>query len=243
MQLLLLNHFSRSPSKVGKIELMHVRRKTTSTSMPARLVLTCVAALALITSAEVLAEADTGPETYIFVVSRVDLPEGTPPALEAVLRSQIASAVAKEARLEASIPEDAPPYDEKDKGRYGNRPFHKYMAKHRLKPFQVTVQVTKYEPTLVPNPKKPGQILGSSLVLRMFGETIPDRVMAFTGDGSASVMAEVGKKVRDKDRQWVDTDAADLAIAKAIAMSIVKLDTKPPVKQKRKKRRKKRKNK
>lgn len=212
---------------------MHVRLQTTSASNALRILLGTVVAVALSAVAIQVAQAEKAPERYVFVLSRVDLPKGTPPALEAVLRSQVTAAVAKEPRLEAGIPKDAPPYDEKAKGRYGNKPFHKYMAKHRLRPFRITVEVTKYDPTLVPNPKKPGQILGSTLMLRIFGETIPDRVMAFSGDGSATVLAEVGKKVRTSDRTWVDTDAADLAIEKAIAMSIVKLDTKPAKKAKR----------
>ncbi len=214
---------------------MDVRRKTTLNSSPVRLLPICIMALTILGGAQGPAYAEKVPGRYVFVLSRVDLPKGAPAELEAVVRKQVAAAVAKEARLDAEIPKGAPAYDEKAKGRYNNKPFHEYMAKHHLRAFRVTVQVTKYTPTLMPNPKKSGQILGSSLVLRMFGETIPDRVMAFSGDGSASVMAEVGKKVRAKDRTWVDTDAADLAIEKAITMSIVKLDTKPKKKPKRRK--------
>tara|TARA_R110002096_G_scaffold44526_1_gene119994 strand:- start:35526 stop:36200 length:675 start_codon:yes stop_codon:yes gene_type:complete len=222
---------------------MHVRLQTTPASNALKIILGSLLSFALIGANGGVAEAEKAPERYVFVLSRVDLPKGTPPELEAVLRSQVAAAVVKEPRLEAAIPKDAPAYDDKAKGRYGNKPFHRYMAKHRLRPFRITVEVTKYEPTLVPNPKKPGQILGSTLMLRIFGETIPDRVMAFSGDGSATVLAEVGKKIRASDRTWVDTDAADLAIEKAIAMSIVKLDTKPvkktPAKKAKRKRSKK----
>ncbi len=219
---------------------MHVRPNTTPRLRPPRIVaLGCLFALLLLSALTRPAAAENAPERYIFVLSRLDLPKGAPAELEAILRKQMGVAIAKEARLEGALPDDAPAYDEKAKGKFGNKPFHEYMKKNRLRAFKVIVQVTSYEPTLVPNPKKSGQVLGSSIILRMFGETIPDRVMAFSGDGSASVLVEVGKKVRDRDRNYADQDAADLAIEKAVAMSLAKLEAKPPKSAKKKKRRRK----
>ncbi|MCP4444795.1 MAG: hypothetical protein GY811_05545 [Myxococcales bacterium] len=217
-------------------------RNTTLASLALVLVLSgCLFTLALQFAWPSVARAESPPQRYIFVLSRLDLPAGAPAELDGILRKEMTAAIAKSPLLEAAIPKDAPPYDEKAKGRYGNKPFHKYMARHHLRAFKVTVQVTKYEPTLRANEKKPGQVVGCSIALRIFGETIPDRVMAFSGEGSATVIAEIGNKVRAKDRKWVDSDAAELAIEKAVAMSLTKLETKPAkTKKRRKKRRKKR---
>lgn len=219
---------------------MHVRRRTTPASAARRLLLACCLLGVVLASTRKSAEAKTTTESYIFVLSRVKLPKDAPAELEALLRKQLDAVIAQESSLRDAIPEDAPTYDPKKKGRYGNKPFHKYMKERNLRPFHVTIQVTKYESTLEPNPKKPGQILGSTIVLRLFGETIPDRVMAFTGDGSATVLAEIGKKVRDRDREWADSDAVELAISRAVSMSLDKLKTKPtkPQPKKRKRRKK-----
>ncbi len=171
---------------------------------------------------------------YVFEITRLDLPKNAPSSLEQRIRHGIAEFISKDEQLLDKIPEEAPSYDPKAKGRYGNKAFHKYMKKKRLRAFKVVVQVTRYAPTLVPNAKGSGQMLGSAVVLRMFGETIPDRVMAFTGDGSATIQIEIGKKARDRDRTYADQEAAKLAIEKAMAMSLTKLEAKP-VKGKKKK--------
>lgn len=218
---------------------MRVRLKTTPRLGGPGLVLSALM-VALVGLASP-AQAEKPQERYIFVLSRLELPEHAPAELGPTLRKQMAVAIGKSDHLSGSIPDDAPAYDEKDKGRYGNKAFHEYMAKNNLRAFKVTVQVTKHEDTLVPNPKKPGQILGSSIALRMFGETIPDRVMAFSGDGSASVHIEVGKKLKVRDRKFADAEAADLAIEEAVAMSLKKLEEKAPPPPKRKRRPRKRK--
>ena len=215
---------------------MYVLRKSTRASTAFWMFLSCCL-VALLATNTPQAQAEKPEPGYIFVLSKVELPAEAPVGLESLLRSQMAVAIARAPHLEATLPADAPPYDVKEKGRFGNKAFHKYMKSHNLRAFHVTVQVTQYDPTLVPNDKKPGKILGSAVTLRMFGETIPDRVMAFSGDGSAAVLAEVGKTVRDRDREWVDSDAVDLALKKAVAMSLAKLEVKPRKPSKRKKRR------
>ena len=172
-------------------------------------------------------EAKKLPIRFIFEISRLDLPKNAPPALEERIRQQIADVISNDKRLLGEIPKDAPSYDPKAKGRYGNKAFHTFMKKKRLRAFKVIVQVTRYAPTLVPNAKGSGHMLGSAIVIRMFGETIPDRVMAFTGDGSATVQIEIGKKVRARDQTYANQEAAKLAIAKAMAMSLTKLEAKP----------------
>ena len=63
--------------------------------------------------------------------------------------------------------------------------------------------------------------------LRTFGETIPDRIMAFSGSGSAQVKVDIGKKLRPADTEYANREAATLAIAEALERSIKKLQEKP----------------
>lgn len=66
------------------------------------------------------------------------------------------------------------------------------------------------------------------LSLRTFGETIPDRVMGFSGEGSATVKLDIGKKLRPKDREYAINQAVELAMTDALASSMEKLAKPPP---------------
>jgi hypothetical protein len=77
---------------------------------------------------------------------------------------------------------------------------------------------------------KPGeQRLVVRLGLKMFGETLPTRTMGFSGEGSATIKQEIGKKLRARDREFAWDSAAELAINDAIATSLAKLAL-PPAK-------------
>jgi hypothetical protein len=178
---------------------------------------------------------------HVFVLDRLDLPKDAPPELESLVKKSFLKSVAAKPDLLSDLPEGAPPIDVNDKGLHGNKSFRKFMEARKLKAYNVVVQVTEFDQPIEPNENKPGNVIGCAVKLRIFGETIPDRVMAFSGDGSARVAIEVGKKIRDRDIVYAATEALDLAVEEGIKMSLKKLNTKPvPTKKKKKKRRKKR---
>jgi hypothetical protein len=183
-------------------------------------------------------EAQKKGHKRVFVLDRLDLPKGAPAELESWVKAQYLKSIEGQDKLLSALPEGTPPIDEKDKGLQGNKPFRKFMKQHNMSAYKVVVQVTEFEQVTKANEAKGGNIISCAVKLRMFGETMPDRVMAFSGDGSATVGIEVGKKIRDKDIQFAVHDALELSIADALATSLKKLNTKP-VKKKRKKRRKK----
>jgi hypothetical protein len=75
---------------------------------------------------------------------------------------------------------------------------------------------------------RPGeQRLVIRLGIRMFSETIPKRMMGFTGEGSSTIKVEVGKKVRPRDREYAWDQASELAVKDAIAVSLTKLAIPP----------------
>lgn len=175
----------------------------------------------------------------VFVLDRLDLPKGAPAELESWVKAQYLKSIEAQDKLLAALPEGTPAIDEKDKGLQGNKPFRKFMKKHNMSAYKVVVQVTEFKQTTEPNEAKGGQLISCSVKLRMFGETMPDRVMAFSGDGSAKVALEVGKKIRDKDIEFAAHDAIELSIADALATSLKKLNTKPVVKKKKRRKKKK----
>jgi len=90
--------------------------------------------------------------------------------------------------------------------------------------YLVTVEVTEASEELVPFEGKPNsQRFSVHVGIHMLGEEIPGRTMAFTGDGQATVKQEVGKKLRDRDRQYAWDQAAEVAVHDAIEKSLTQL--------------------
>ncbi len=96
--------------------------------------------------------------------------------------------------------------------------------------FLVTVEVTEASEELVPTDKPNTQRLVVRVAVHVLGETKPGRTMGFTGDGQATIKQEVGKKVRDRDREVAWDAAAETAIADAMTTVFKQLAV-PPKKQ------------
>jgi len=97
--------------------------------------------------------------------------------------------------------------------------------------YLVTVEVTEASVEVVPMDNKPNsQRLVVRVGVHLLGENIPGRTMGFTGDGQATIKQEVGKKVRDKDREFAWDSAAEVAIADAMTTVFKQLAV-PPKKQ------------
>lgn len=193
--------------------------------LPVRPLVTVLAvAAALLTSAPAAEAKGKAKHTYYFEVSKVTLAEGVPPQLAEAVRAQLVEAIEKHDKIVAAI--EGAPDPAADPKKY-----KAYLKKKKLRAFKVNVEVMSYVHKIVPMPApRTGQRLEVSIELHTFGETIPDRVMAFTGGGSAAVMIEIGKKLRPRDSEVANHDTIEMALDKAIAESINKLAAPPPKK-------------
>jgi hypothetical protein len=110
--------------------------------------------------------------------------------------------------------------------------FRKFLkAKGLSGAYLVTVEITEASTEVVPVESKPGtQRLVNRIAVHILGETIPGRTMGFTGDGQATIKQEVGKKVRDRDKEFAWDSAAEVAIADAMKTVFKQLAV-PPKKQ------------
>lgn len=111
------------------------------------------------------------------------------------------------------------------------RGFKKWLTKKKLAgAYRVNVEVIAFEEELEDKDDSVNKEkrLVIRLSIRTFGETIPDRVMAFSGEGSATVKLDVGKKLRPRDRQYAIEQALELAMTDALASSLTKLALPPP---------------
>lgn len=184
---------------------------TMTTSLPRLL---SVLALALVIAGRAGA-ADAGPKKkYHFELAAVtpkpevaaDVAKSAVPRVEAQIRKTFETHPQLVAQLDG-----APAKDKVDA-------YRKYLVKKGLSgAYLVTVEVTSGSEELVPMDSKPGaQRLVVSVAVHVLGETIPGRTMGFTGDGQATVKQEIGKKVRDRDREYAWDQAAEVAIADAM---------------------------
>lgn len=186
-----------------------------------------IALLAL--TALIATPAVAGPKPkYHFLLSEItatkDVTGDVVTAAQPRIKAVVEKAFANHPQLIAVL-EGAP--DAKTDG----KAYTKYLKKKKIKgAFRVNVEITAAAEETEEMETKPGSLrLVVRLSLRMFGETIPERVMGFTGEGSATIKQEVGKKVRPRDREYAWDQAAELAINDAIATSLAKLAL-PPAK-------------
>ena len=157
--------------------------------------------------------AFAGPKKYHFELAAVtakgevkeDVAKTATPRVEA----QVKKAFDSHPQLVQKL-DGAPAKDQTDA-------YRKFLAKKGLAgAYLVTVEVTEASEEVVPTDKPNTQRLVVHVGLHMLGETIPGRTMGFTGDGQATIKQEVGKKIRDKDREFAWDSAAEVAVADAM---------------------------
>lgn len=104
--------------------------------------------------------------------------------------------------------------------------FKAWLVKKKIAgAYKMNVEITSYEEELEDKDATVNQEkrLVIRIGLRTFGETIPDRKMAFAADGSATIKEDVGKKLRPRDRDFAIRTAVEKAVADALTASLVKL--------------------
>lgn len=108
--------------------------------------------------------------------------------------------------------------------------FQKWLSKNKIDgAYKVMIEITDATEEVEQVESKPNtQRIVVHLEVHMFGETMPTRKMGFYGDGGSTVKEEVGKKIRQVDRDAAWDDAATEALTKALDESMMKLSAPPP---------------
>lgn len=162
-------------------------------------------------------DASAGKETYIFLVSRVEVSKGIAKGVDGEVTTRLSAAIDTHPDLDRVIPKGAPdPESAPEK-------FNAYLSKRKQRAFKMNVLVTQYSQTLEPGPGKNSQYLTVRVSLRLFAETFPGRGFALTGDGSATVKLEIGKTVSAADKKEANGSSIDQAIGSAVDELLIKL--------------------
>lgn len=172
------------------------------------------------------APAHAGKVKYIYQIAKVTRAEGVK-APTAKVSKGLSDGIKRAEAIDGKLPKGAPDPHKQPKR------FKKYLKRKRLKAYRVSLEITQYEQEVEEHDDRGHKRLTVRISVRLFGETVPDRVMGFAGKGSATVKLDVGRKVRDRDREVANHDAIEVAIDQAIAESLRKLAMPPPSKRKR----------
>lgn len=170
-------------------------------------------------------QAIAGPKAkaqkrFFFQISEVASKATLSPELEKLvlprLTAEVAKQVAAHPRLVAELPgapdprSDAPAY-------------RKFLTKRGLAgAYLVRVELTSASEE-VEQLEGRGQRLVVRMSVHLFGETVPGQTMGFTGDGSASIRQEIGKKLRPRDQEYTWQSAVELAVTDALETSLTEL--------------------
>lgn len=175
------------------------------------------------------AVATAGPskKKYHFELTKVLAKETVKPDVAKIAQPRIEGQVKKafetNPQLVANL--DGAPEPQADNG----NAYRKFLEKKGIAgSYLVTVEVTDASEEVVPLEDKKSQRIVVKVAIHVLGETIPGRTMGFTGDGQATVKLEVGKVVRDKDRDYAWDGAAETAINDALKTCFAQLEKGTP---------------
>lgn len=102
------------------------------------------------------------------------------------------------------------------------------LDKRKLRGFNVTVRFEEVKKEVKP-PKPGGRFnqLAVNVRLTVFGTTVAEEKLAFSGDGEAGVQAEVSEKRVEKESMSLTKDAIKDAIKQAVDQAVLKLSVAP----------------
>jgi hypothetical protein len=99
------------------------------------------------------------------------------------------------------------------------------LKQRHLKAFEVTLKILGVTRDLKPPaPGKQYRRLVRGIKLAVFGDTLPEKVMAIGGDGDAQLSAEIGKQANvEAEGKQLLGEATKTAITQAVDMTLTKL--------------------
>jgi hypothetical protein len=109
-----------------------------------------------------------------------------------------------------------------------------------LKAYELTLRIMSVKQELAPPPPgKKFRVLTRGIKLSVFGDSLPDKVLAIGGDGESQVAAEIDASANvDKEGKPLLVDATKDAVKQAVDMTVAKLklgDKQPKLPSKKKK--------
>jgi hypothetical protein len=165
----------------------------------------------------VAAPAHAGGKYYLFITG-IDEAKGVQSGIAPELKDLFTAELKKHPEFILEKPAEMPPFDKQEE-------LYHWLKDHKLKAFEVTLKVLSVTRELKdPPPGKQYRVLVRGVKLSVFGDTLPEKVMAIGGDGESEVGAEVGKQSNiDKEGKDLLLECAKVAVTQAVDMTVAKL--------------------
>jgi hypothetical protein len=155
---------------------------------------------------------------YYLLITGIDEAKGVESGVTPELKQLFIDELKKHAEFILERPADMPPSSDP-------QALYEWLKAHKLKAFEVTLKVLSVTRELKePPPGKQYRVLVRGVKLSVFGDTLPEKVMAIGGDGESEVGAEVGKQSNiDKEGKQLLLECAKVAVTQAVDMTVAKL--------------------
>jgi hypothetical protein len=162
--------------------------------------------------------ARAGEAKFYVVIRGIDETAGVQSGIVPELKELFAAELKKHPELTMEAPPGLPPASDPEA-------LDTELKKRKIKALELTLKVLKVKRQIDPPPPgKPFRVLVRGIQLSVFGDAIPEKVLALGGDGESSVMAEVNKNADlEKEGKPLLMDAAKEAIRQAVDMTVNKL--------------------
>jgi hypothetical protein len=183
-----------------------------------------LALLALLTGATVagavVAPARAAAPKFFFQLQEVK----AGPEVDAALKTYAGQAVKDELAKRPEWESDIGPSGQGARPGQDRSALVAELKKRNLRGFDVTVRIESFKQELK-DPRPGGRLkqLAVDVRLTVFGTTIPDAKLSFSGSGQSGVEAEVADKNMAKDSDDAGKDAIKDAIKQAIDQAVLKL--------------------
>ena len=189
-------------------------------------------ALAAVTLAAFTASASAGPKYYFQLQ-----PVKAGPEVDAAIKSYTGQALKAELASRPEWASDVGPAGAAGPGS-DRTALVSELKKRALRGFDVTARIEKLKQEVKdPKPGSRNKRLAVEVQLTVFGTTIPDAKLAFSGDGQSSSEAEVSERRLAADTADTTKDVIKDAIKQAVDQAVLKLSigTSGPMNEKHKK--------
>jgi hypothetical protein len=156
------------------------------------------------------------PAKYLVVVRGIEELEGVRSEAVKEVKELFVAALRSHPEFTLDWPSDLPTEPEALK---------QALRTRKLRAFEVTLRIKDVSRALQPPPPgKQYRVLERGIRLSVFGDTLPDKIMAIGGDGESRIATEIGRQSDEtKEGKSLLLEAAKIAVTQAVDMTVTKL--------------------
>jgi hypothetical protein len=156
------------------------------------------------------------PAKYLVVVRGVEELAGVKSEAVEEVKQLFVTALKSHPEFTLDWPSDLPTEAE---------PLIQALRTRKLRAFEVTLRIKDVTRAVQPPPPgKQYRVLERGIRLSVFGDTLPEKIMAIGGDGESRIATEIGRQSNEANEgKALLLEAAKIAVQQAVDMTVTKL--------------------